>query len=443
MKANTSPLATSQRQFILNAMKSGQRLDGRDLYNYRPIKVQFGVEDGTAEVKLGATRVLAITTCQLIRPITRPEEGRLVFNVELSPMASPLNHASDVIDRRISLERRLEQCFVESAAVDLESLCIVAGEKVWCIRVAIHVLDDVGNILDCASIAAIAALAHFRRPDVTVVGEDVTIHSRHEKEYVPLNIHHMPLCITFAFFHGNDCIAVDPTHQEEAVMDSKLIMGLNRHREICTIQFTGGVTLKVDQVMRCCNIALVKADQIIKLVQQTLKDRDGNQHHMDVEENHITNTENQETTIDISKSIISNNSERNDEQAQSPMQSAQDDQITISVEGNHTAEIGLGGPSTWEIVDHSIDSKDIIIVSEDENQPPKRQQMPKSHSQTKQKASQRDLSESEEDEVIILEGNDVMMLPTSMKTDSTANQSKPDNVKKPNKIGKSKKAHKI
>lgn len=30
-------------------------------------------------------------------------------------------------------------------------------------------------MLDCASIAAITALRHFRRPDVTVVGEDVTI----------------------------------------------------------------------------------------------------------------------------------------------------------------------------------------------------------------------------------------------------------------------------
>ncbi|EDV24114.1 uncharacterized protein TRIADDRAFT_14906, partial [Trichoplax adhaerens] len=267
-----TPLATSQRQFILNAIKSGQRLDSRNLYDYRPIKLQFGVEYGTAEVKLGASRVLAVTTCELIRPITRPEEGRLLFNVELSPMASPLNHSNDVIDRRIALERRLEQCFVESAAIDLESLCVIAGEKVWFIRVAIHVLDDVGNILDCASIAAIASLAHFRRPQVTVVGEDVTIHNRNEKDYIPLNIHHMPLCITFAFFHGNGCMAIDPTDQEEAVMESKLVMALNRHREICTIQFTGGVTLKVDQVLHCCNIALTKANEIIKLVQRMLND---------------------------------------------------------------------------------------------------------------------------------------------------------------------------
>ena len=38
-----------------------------------------------------------------------------------------------------------------------------------------HFLDDEGNMLDCASIAAITALRHFRRPDVTVIGEEVTI----------------------------------------------------------------------------------------------------------------------------------------------------------------------------------------------------------------------------------------------------------------------------
>lgn len=45
----------------------------------------------------------------------------------------------------------------------------------WAIRVDLHFLDHDGNIIDCAGIAAIAALLHFRRPDVTVIGEEVTI----------------------------------------------------------------------------------------------------------------------------------------------------------------------------------------------------------------------------------------------------------------------------
>lgn len=35
-------------------------------------------------------------------------------------------------------------------------------------RVDVRVLDDDGALLDCASLAAVAALYHFRRPNVTV-----------------------------------------------------------------------------------------------------------------------------------------------------------------------------------------------------------------------------------------------------------------------------------
>ena len=34
--------------------------------------------------------------------------------------------------------------------------------QVWEIRVDLHVLNHDGNIIDCASVAAIAALAHFK-----------------------------------------------------------------------------------------------------------------------------------------------------------------------------------------------------------------------------------------------------------------------------------------
>lgn len=36
-------------------------------------------------------------------------------------------------------------------------------------------LNHNGNLMDAASIAAITALCHFRRPDVSVVGEEITV----------------------------------------------------------------------------------------------------------------------------------------------------------------------------------------------------------------------------------------------------------------------------
>lgn len=73
------------------------------------------------------------------------------------------------------ISRIVEKALRRSRAIDTEGLCIVAGEKVWQIRVDLLFLDHDGNLVDCASIAAITALLHFRRPDVTVSGEEVTI----------------------------------------------------------------------------------------------------------------------------------------------------------------------------------------------------------------------------------------------------------------------------
>lgn len=39
-------------------------------------------------------------------------------------------------------------------------------------------LNHDGNLMDAASIAAITALCHFRRPDVGIVGEEITVVSR-------------------------------------------------------------------------------------------------------------------------------------------------------------------------------------------------------------------------------------------------------------------------
>jgi exosome complex RNA-binding protein Rrp42 (RNase PH superfamily) len=50
---------------------------------------------------------------------------------------------------------------------DTEALCVVAGERVWQLRVDVHILDHGGNLIDAAALAAIAALQHFRRPGVS------------------------------------------------------------------------------------------------------------------------------------------------------------------------------------------------------------------------------------------------------------------------------------
>ena len=52
-------------------------------------------------------------------------------------------------------------------------LCVAL--EVWQIRVDVHMLDHDGGLLDCASLSAITALAHYRRPDCSVVGHTVIV----------------------------------------------------------------------------------------------------------------------------------------------------------------------------------------------------------------------------------------------------------------------------
>ncbi|KAG3276248.1 exosome complex component RRP45 isoform X2 [Ictidomys tridecemlineatus] len=186
-------------------------------------------------------------------------------------MAAPAFEPGRQSDLLVKLNRLLERCLRNSKCIDTESLCVVAGEKVWQIRVDLHLLNHDGNIIDAASIAAIVALCHFRRPDVSVQGDEVTLYAPEERDPVPLSIHHMPICVSFAFFQQGMYLLVDPNEREERVMDGLLVIAMNKHREICTIQSSGGIMLLKDQVLRCSKIAGVKVAEITELIQKALE----------------------------------------------------------------------------------------------------------------------------------------------------------------------------
>ncbi|CAJ0645592.1 3916_t:CDS:2 [Entrophospora sp. SA101] len=228
-------ISNNERQFILKAIIEGYRIDNRRKSDFRKLNISFGQEFGKSEVTLGSTRVLAKVSCQVTRPYQdRPSEGILILNSELSQMAFPnfeIGRPEEVLVNRI-----LEKAIKRSRAIDTEGLCILAGEK----AIDIHFIDNDGNIIDAACIAAISALSHFRRPDVTVIGQDVTI----KRNPVPLSVHHMPICVTFAFFENGEHFVVDPTLQEEQTKSGDMTITLNDHKEIFALSKAGGVALE-------------------------------------------------------------------------------------------------------------------------------------------------------------------------------------------------------
>ncbi|XP_071361315.1 exosome complex component RRP45 [Trachinotus anak] len=267
-----TPLSNCERDFLLKAIEEKKRLDGRQTYDYRKIKITFGTDYGCCFVDLGKTRVMAQVSCELVAPKeNRPNEGIMFFNIELSPMASPAFEQGRQSELSVKLNRQLERCLRNSKCIDTESLCVVSGEKVWQIRVDVHMLNHDGNLMDAASIAAITALCHFRRPDVAIQGDEVTVYSPEERDPIPLSIYHMPISVSFSFFQQGTYLLVDPCEREERVMDGLLMIAMNKHREICSIQSSGGIMLLKDQVMRCSKIASVKVSEITELISKALE----------------------------------------------------------------------------------------------------------------------------------------------------------------------------
>ncbi|KAL5208116.1 hypothetical protein ABZP36_032551 [Zizania latifolia] len=256
----------NERDFIERALQSDLRVDGRRPFDFRRLKILFGREDGSAEVQLGDTRVMGYVTGQLVPPYKdRPNEGTLAIFTEFSPMADPAFEAGRPGESAIELGRVIDRGLRESRAVDMESLCVVAGKHVWSVRVDLHILDNGGNLIDAANIAALAALSTFRRPECTVGGEDgqqVTVHDPEVRDPLPLTIHHLPIAVTFAYFGEGNIMVIDPTYKEEAVMGGRMTATINSNGDVCAIQKAGGEGVMSSVIMQCLRIASVKATDI-------------------------------------------------------------------------------------------------------------------------------------------------------------------------------------
>ncbi|KAF5393325.1 hypothetical protein D9757_000588 [Collybiopsis confluens] len=285
-----------EREFLLSALKQNLRLDGRDFLEIRPIQLSFGPELGWVECSLGKTRVLAHIDAKMVKPQPeRPFEGVITIHSEISPMASSEFELGRPSEEEVTITRMLDKVIRRSDVVDKESLCILAGQRVWHLRLTIHCLSDSGNLLDCACLASIVALKHFRRPDVEVIGEEVTVvcsnpffvqplepqldylpslqHEPTSRAPIPLSLHHTPYCFTFAFFSDASINPVlDPSLLEQRLNEGLISIALNAQRELCVVQKSGGVPLEPADVLKIVNFAVQKAKILDTFVESRLRE---------------------------------------------------------------------------------------------------------------------------------------------------------------------------
>jgi len=261
----TSKMASKVRQRrVAQLISGGKRLDGRELTDYREVKVEPGFierAEGSARVRLGKTEVLVGVKIETGAPFPdTPNEGVLTVSAELVPLASPSFEPGPPDENSIELARVVDRGIRESKAIAVEELCIEPGKKVFIIFVDVYVLNHDGNLIDASSLAALAALLNTKMFNYEIKDGEVKI----KPGYKPLSIRNYPIAVTVAKI--NDKLVVDPWLEEEQVMDARLTMTIEKDGNICAIQKGGYGYFTPDQVIEVSKIVRQKAEEQRKLV---------------------------------------------------------------------------------------------------------------------------------------------------------------------------------
>lgn len=245
---------------IAQMIAKGKRLDGRELTDYRQIKVEQGIierAEGSARVLLGKTEVLVGTKIEMGEPFPdTPNEGVLTVNAELVPLASPTFEPGPPDENSIELARIVDRGIRESKAIDVGKLVIEPGKKVFVVFVDVYVLNHDGNLIDASALAAVAALLDTKMFNCEIEDGEVKVKPGHTQ--LPVKKH--PVTVTFAKI--NDKLVVDPWLEEEQIMDARISIAIDDDCNICAMQKGGSGYFSPSQVLEAARIAKEKAQEI-------------------------------------------------------------------------------------------------------------------------------------------------------------------------------------
>jgi exosome complex component RRP42 len=258
----TSVITRVKQKQIAQLIAKGKRLDGRELTDYREMKVEQGIierAEGSARVLLGKTEVVVGIKIEMGEPFAdTPNEGVLTVNAELVPLASPSFEPGPPDESSIELARIVDRGIRESKALDMEKLVIEPGKKVFIVFVDVYVLNHDGNLIDASALAAMAALLNTKMANYEIDGGEVKI----KPGYEPLPIKRHPITVTCAKI--GDKLVVDPLLEEEQVMDARISMAIDDDDSICAIQKGGSGYFEPNQVFEAAKIAKEKTNELRK-----------------------------------------------------------------------------------------------------------------------------------------------------------------------------------
>src|SRR5271157_3319028 len=253
MKKNVV-VETIRKAQMAELLAKGKRLDGRALDEHRPIKIQTGViqkANGSAIVTLGNTEVIAGVKIATGTPFPdTPNQGLLVVNAEILPMASPYAEPGPPSEDAIELARVVDRGIRESEMVDLKKLCIIAGKTVYTVFVDVNIMNVDGNLFDATSYAVVSALRTAKMKTHVIEGDKVVM----KDELIPVPVEKTPVSVTMARI--GDTLVVDPNADEEGAMDMRITITTDDDGNICASQKGEASTISPEKVLEAVDLSI-------------------------------------------------------------------------------------------------------------------------------------------------------------------------------------------
>jgi exosome complex component RRP42 len=143
----------------------------------------------------------------------------------------------------------------------MKKLCVREGELVWNVYIDIYALNDDGNLIDAAAIAAVVALNDAKIPEIK---EDKVQYGKLTNKKLPLG----PIPITITCYKTGNHWILNPTSTEEEIAKVKLSIGMTFGKEvqIHAMQKSGLEPLTEEEIMEAVKIAQVEGKKILNKI---------------------------------------------------------------------------------------------------------------------------------------------------------------------------------
>ena len=253
-------LPNINKKRIIELLKDSKRLDGRKPFEFRDIEIETGISnkaEGSARVRIGKTQVIVGVKMDTQEPYPDHEdEGTMTVGMEFSPISGERYDAGPPGIDAIEVARVVDRGIRESGFIDWKKLCIEEKETVWGVSIDIYCINDDGNVLDAAGIAAVAALRVAKMP-VYDKKEEVVKYGEFTDDKLPLT-DNIPLSLTF-YKVGENLIA-DPNRDEEDAAEARITMAISSPKKD-----------KMINAMQKGGIASIKTEELEKAIKESEK----------------------------------------------------------------------------------------------------------------------------------------------------------------------------